>query len=69
MRGRPLTSVAALNSSCSTGHIGDTAPFNVAAFPVTSDISQRLNWFGTVRGRVGSTVTPTVLLYASPAAR
>lgn len=63
--GGTLAAVATLNSACSTGHIGDTAPFNVAAFPVTSDISQRLNWFGTVRGRIAATVTPTVLLYAT----
>jgi hypothetical protein len=47
-----MTSVATLNSACSTGHIGDTTPFNVAAFPVTGNISQRLNWFGTVRWRI-----------------
>jgi outer membrane immunogenic protein len=63
--GGALTSVATLNSACSTGHIGDTTPFNVAAFPVTSDISQRLNWFGTVRGRIGSTLTPTTLVYVT----
>jgi len=63
--GGALTSVATLNSTCSTGHIGDTTPFNVAAFPVTSDISQKLNWFGTVRGRIGPTVTPTLLVYVT----
>jgi hypothetical protein len=26
---------ATFNSACSTGHIGDTTPFNVAALPVT----------------------------------
>jgi opacity protein-like surface antigen len=57
--------VATLNSACSTGHIGDTTPFNVAAFPVPSDISQKLNWFRTVRGRIGPTVTPTVLVYVT----
>jgi outer membrane immunogenic protein len=44
-------------SSTRAGHIGDTTPFNVAAFPVTSDISQRLNWFGTVRR--GTDITGT----------
>lgn len=29
------------------------------------DISQRLEWFGTLRGRVGYTVAPTWLLYAT----
>jgi len=65
LAGGALTSVAPLNSTCSTGHIGDTTPFNVAAFPVTSDISQKLNWFGTVRGRIGPTVTPTLLVYVT----
>jgi outer membrane immunogenic protein len=27
--------------------------------------SEQLNWFGTLRGRVGVTVTPTMLLYAT----
>ncbi|MEH2546854.1 outer membrane immunogenic protein [Bradyrhizobium sp. AZCC 2262] len=63
--GGALTAVATLNSACSTGHIGDTTPFNVAALPVTSEISQKLNWFGTVRGRIGPTVTPTVLVYVT----
>lgn len=63
--GGTLAAVARLNSVCSTGHVGDTAPFNVAALPVNSDISQRLEWFGTVRGRVGSTITPTTLLFVT----
>jgi len=29
--------------------------------PVTTDITQKLPWFGTVRGRLGATLTPTVL--------
>ena len=50
-----------LNSLCAVGHIGDTAPFNVPAFPVNSTLAESLDWFGTVRGRVGYTVTPTIL--------
>jgi outer membrane immunogenic protein len=56
---------ASLNSACSLGHIGDTAPFNVAALPVNSTLSQSLDWFGTVRGRFGSTITPTVFGYVT----
>jgi outer membrane immunogenic protein len=32
---------------------------------ITSNLTQKLNWFGTVRGRVGALVTPTVLLYGT----
>jgi outer membrane immunogenic protein len=55
--------LTALNSVCLPGHIGDTAPFDVPAFPVLTGFSQSLDWFGTVRVRVGYTVTPTLLAY------
>jgi outer membrane immunogenic protein len=32
---------------------------------ITSTLTQKLNWFGTVRGRAGVLVTPTVLLYGT----
>ena len=32
---------------------------------ITSNLTQKLDWFGTVRGRAGILVTPTVLLYAT----
>jgi outer membrane immunogenic protein len=32
---------------------------------VTETLDQKLDWFGTLRGRLGFTVTPTVLLYAT----
>jgi len=32
---------------------------------VSETINQKLDWFGTVRGRLGYTVTPTVLLYGT----
>jgi outer membrane immunogenic protein len=54
-----------LNSACAIGHRGDTAPFNVPAFPVVDGLSQKLDWFGTVRGRIGPTVTPTILAYVT----
>lgn len=67
--GGPATSTttlpAAVNGLCSVGQTGDTVPFNVPAFPVTSSIDQKLRWFGTVRGRVGATFTPTVLGYVT----
>ena len=36
-----------------------------ATGPVTETLDQKLDWFGTVRGRLGFTVTPTVLLYGT----
>ncbi len=54
-----------LNSLCALGHIGDTVPFNVPAFPVTSTLAESLDWFGTVRGRIGVLADPKVLLYAT----
>ena len=56
---------ATVNSGCVPGHIGDTDPFNVAALPVTSVLDQKLEWFGTVRGRVGPTITPGLLAYVT----
>ncbi len=32
---------------------------------ITSTLTQKLDWFGTVRGRAGVLVTPAVLLYAT----
>jgi outer membrane immunogenic protein len=54
-----------VDGACTRSKTGDTAPHDVAAFPVTSNLSQELDWFGTVRGRVGYTVTPTLLVYAT----
>jgi outer membrane immunogenic protein len=59
------TTLAGLSSACALGHLGDTAPFNVAAFPVTDSLSEKLEWFGTVRGRIGPTITPTILAYVT----
>jgi outer membrane immunogenic protein len=33
--------------------------------PVTETINQKLDWFGTLRGRVGYTVTPEVIAYVT----
>jgi outer membrane immunogenic protein len=63
--GGALTPRAALNSACVPGHVGDTTAGDVAAFPVGDALSQKLQWFGTLRGRIGPTITPTVLLYVT----
>jgi outer membrane immunogenic protein len=36
-----------------------------SGLPVSETLSEKLDWFGTVRGRLGVTVTPTILLYAT----
>jgi outer membrane immunogenic protein len=56
---------AQFNGACTPGHIGDTADFNTPGLSVPSDLSQKLEWFGTFRGRVGSTLTPTILAYVT----
>jgi|SRR4051812_32661361 outer membrane immunogenic protein len=58
-----------------TGQKGSTAVFCpvVGCFPglivvpggTSAAISDKLEWFGTIRGRVGVTVTPSLLLYAT----
>lgn len=60
-----LTTLAAVSSACARGHFGDTSPFNVVAFPVTNGMSESLEWFGTFRGRIGTTFTPTILGYVT----
>jgi outer membrane immunogenic protein len=43
-----------------------TPVINVAVLPsVPFALTQKIDWFGTVRGRVGILATPTVLLYAT----
>jgi outer membrane immunogenic protein len=63
-RASPTTPVA-VNGLCSLGFFGDTGDFNVGGLPVTDTLSQKLDWFGTFRGRVGTTFTPTVLAYVT----
>jgi len=36
-----------------------------AVLPVTASITEKLDWFGTVRGRLGWTVTPETMVYAT----
>lgn len=48
---------------CTPGHRGDNT-FD-PALPVTFNLTQKLDWFGTVRGRLGVAVTPRVLLYGT----
>jgi outer membrane immunogenic protein len=56
---------APFNGACTPGHVGDTAPFNTAGMPVNFGLNQSLEWFGTVRGRVGMTFTPVILGYVT----
>jgi outer membrane immunogenic protein len=51
------------SSSCLPGHLGDTRDFDTPAGSVTSRLSQSLDWFGTVRGRVGYIAAPGLLAY------
>jgi len=48
-------------NSCTRGHVGDTV--NDPALPVNVNLSERLEWLGTFRGRVGTTFTPMTLGY------
>ena len=50
-------------NSCTPGHLGDTV--NDPALPVTASLSEKLEWLGTVRGRLGVTVTPTLVPYVT----
>jgi len=58
--GPSLTSV---NGVCTPGHVGDTVPNSNPAFPVNANLSEKLEWLGTFRGRIGTTITPTLLPY------
>jgi outer membrane immunogenic protein len=59
------SSVAAVSSACSLGHAGDTNAGNVNGLPVTNSLSEKIEWFGTFRGRIGPTITPTILAYVT----
>jgi outer membrane immunogenic protein len=59
------STAAAVSSACSLGHAGDTNAFNVNGQAVTSALSEKIEWFGTVRGRIGPTITPTILAYVT----
>ncbi|WP_431204267.1 outer membrane protein [Bradyrhizobium betae] len=48
---------------CTPGHRGDNT-FD-PALPVAFNLTQKLDWFGTVRGRLGVAVTPRVLFYGT----
>lgn len=43
---------------------GNTANLAVLA-PVSATLSQKLEWFGTLRGRLGWAIAPTILLYGT----
>jgi outer membrane immunogenic protein len=63
--GGSLAGVAPFSGACTSGHQGDTVANNRAALPVNSVLSQKLDWFGTLRGRFGYTITPTLIGYAT----
>lgn len=48
---------------CTPGHRGDNT-FD-PALPVAFNLTQKLDWFGTVRGRLGVAVMPRVLFYGT----
>jgi opacity protein-like surface antigen len=55
---RAPTSAACAPAICAPDAIGvDT--------PVTTNVSHNLDWFGTVRGRVGALITPDAIVYAT----
>jgi outer membrane immunogenic protein len=59
------STVAAVSSACSLGHAGDTNTGNVNGQAVTNSLSEKIEWFGTFRGRIGPTITPTILPYVT----
>ncbi len=59
-RGGTTTSA---NGLCTQGHVGDT--INDPALPVTTSLNEKLEWLGTIRARIGSTITPTLLPYVT----
>jgi outer membrane immunogenic protein len=63
--GGSLGGAPPFSSACAPGHVGDTAPFDTPAAPVFDRLNQSLEWFGTVRGRIGGTVTPNILLFVT----
>jgi outer membrane immunogenic protein len=42
-----------------------SAAFSLAGFPFSSAAHQDINWFGTVRGRLGFLITPNWLVYGT----
>ncbi|MGY8633281.1 porin family protein [Bradyrhizobium sp. 14AA] len=48
---------------CTPGHRGDNT-FD-PALPVTFNLAQKRDWFGTVRGRLGIAATPRMLFYGT----
>ena len=58
--GGPAGPGSSANGTCSAGR-----EFVSPGGPVTDTLSEKLTWLGTVRGRVGMTVTPTILGYVT----
>ena len=51
--------------ACNLGACLPTAIAPGGALAVTATLNQKIDWFATLRGRLGVTVVPTVLLYAT----
>jgi outer membrane immunogenic protein len=55
--------------TCAAGFCNPGVPgilaLGIPAFAVPVALNQKIDWFGTVRGRVGVLATPTVLFYAT----
>jgi outer membrane immunogenic protein len=54
-----------LQASGQSGSASFVCAAGCGSGPVTETLDQKLDWFGTLRGRLGFTVTPTVLLYGT----
>jgi outer membrane immunogenic protein len=56
-----------IQASGQKGSSDFTCPIGVckAGVAVTETLNQKLDWFGTARGRIGFTITPTILLYGT----
>jgi outer membrane immunogenic protein len=50
-----------IQGTCSAGHLPDGT--SIAAAAVTDSLSEKIDWFGTLRGRLGPTITPTLWAY------
>jgi outer membrane immunogenic protein len=52
---------AGLNGVCSLGSIEG----GFVAAPLPDSLTEKLDWFGTLRGRLGATITPATMIYAT----
>jgi outer membrane immunogenic protein len=50
-----------IQGTCSAGHLPDGSA--IAAPAVTDSLSEKIDWFGTIRGRFGPAITPRLWAY------